>query len=88
MFLGNTAFEYSLKGDNGNAYNANTSKPYGTRINQNDIITLVCDRVLHQLTFYVNDKSLGTAYQNLDKNVECFYFCISMYVQNQAVEII
>jgi len=51
------------------------------------MITIVCDRSKHTLSFEINGVDLGVAYAGIDPNVENFYFCISMYVSNQAVEI-
>lgn len=51
------------------------------------MITIVCDRIKHTLCFEINGTDLGIAYVSIDPNIENFYFCISMYVANQSVEI-
>ena len=57
------------------------------KLRKNDIIEVIVDRKLGNLSFAVNDINYGIAYSNIPKE-ETLYPTIVIYQQNHNVEIV
>ena len=57
------------------------------QIKQDDIVTVIVDRIKGNLSFYLNDINLGIVCSNIPLNEE-LYPAIILYEQGQNVEVV
>ncbi|KAJ3426035.1 spry domain containing socs box protein [Anaeramoeba flamelloides] len=70
---------------NGHKWNENKHQVYGTKVKKNDIITMTVDMDKHTLSYKLNEKDFGIAFENLPNELK---LCLDLFYKNEQLTLI